>query len=46
MFDHPSLVMVALLLHADAINDLSYVATDTFSLSSRVVPRDTRFGNL
>jgi len=44
--DHPSLVMVALLLCADAINDLSSAATDTFSLSNRVVRRDTRLGNL
>jgi len=44
--DHPSLVMVALLLYANAINDLSSAATDTFSLSSRVVRRDTRLGNL
>jgi len=46
VFDHPSLVMVALLFYADAINDLSSAATDTFSLSSRVVRRDTRLGNL
>jgi hypothetical protein len=44
--DHLSLVIVALLLRADAINDLSYAAIDTFSLSSRVVRRDTRLGNL